>query len=108
MRDMIRSEVHSLDTRLPPPHAELAKVALFLDIDGTLLDFAARPDAVVVEQGLRPRLRRLRAALDGALALLSGRSLQQIDALLGLPEAAAAGLHGAELRHAGGLSLIHI
>ncbi|WP_291191461.1 trehalose-phosphatase [Dokdonella sp.] len=103
MLDMIRSETHPLDAPLPPPpQAQPADVALFLDLDGTLLDFAARPDAVVVEDGLRTRLRRLRTALGGALALLSGRSLQQIDALLGLPEAAAAGLHGAELRRANG------
>lgn len=103
MLDMIRSQTPPLDTRVPPPpRAEPTAIALFLDLDGTLLDFAARPDAVVVENGLRERLQRLHEALGGALALLSGRPLRQIDALLGLPHAAAAGLHGAELRRANG------
>lgn len=103
MLDMNRNEFRSPDASLPPPpQTSLATIALFLDIDGTLLDFAARPSAVVVETELRMQLQRLHATLDGALALLSGRPLQQIDALLDLPHAAAAGLHGAELRHSNG------
>jgi trehalose 6-phosphate phosphatase len=85
----------------PPPRADLASMALFLDIDGTLLDLAARPDSVVVEPTLRSTLVELHRRLDGALAPLSGRSLRDIDALLHLPAAAAAGLHGAELRAPG-------
>jgi trehalose 6-phosphate phosphatase len=99
---MTRDEPLPLDVSLPPPRAALATGALFLDLDGTLLDFAERPDAVVVEAGLRTALQRLHDALDGALALLSGRPLQQIDALLALPHAAAAGLHGAQLRRPDG------
>ncbi|MFC4820738.1 trehalose-phosphatase [Dokdonella ginsengisoli] len=98
---MTRDEPLPLDASLPPPPA-LATGALFLDLDGTLLDFAERPDAVVVEAGLRTALQRLHDARDGALALLSGRPLQQIDALLALPHAAAAGLHGAQLRRPDG------
>lgn len=88
-------------TTLAPPLPARARVALFLDIDGTLLDFASRPDAVVVDPTLPPLLHRLRADLDGALALLSGRPLEQVDALFG-QDGAAAGLHGAHLRHADG------
>src|SRR5215468_10789047 len=89
--------------RLPaPPRADLASLALFVDIDGTLLDIASRPDAVVVDVALREMLLALHARLDGALALLSGRSLEDIDGLLDLPAFAAAGLHGAELRASGG------
>ncbi|HKE46617.1 MAG TPA: trehalose-phosphatase [Rhodanobacteraceae bacterium] len=89
--------------RLPaPPRADPASLALFVDIDGTLLDIAARPDAVVVDVSLREMLLALHARLGGALALLSGRSLEDIDGLLDLRELAAAGLHGAELRAAGG------
>ena len=72
--------------------------ALFLDVDGTLLDFAAHPDDVVVDASLPPLLQSLSQRFDGAFAPISGRPLQEIDALLRLPRAAAAGLHGAELR----------
>jgi len=89
-------------TAFPPPLPASDRVALFLDIDGTLLDFAPRPDAVVVDAALPPLLRRLRERLDGAVALVSGRPLAQIDALFPF-HGAAAGLHGAELRHADGL-----
>ena len=86
--------------RTPPPAP--ASLALFLDIDGTLLEFADHPDDVVVDPHLSHLLLRVRDALDGALALLSGRSLARIDELLGLPGFAAAGSHGAELRRANG------
>ena len=55
--------------------------ALFLDIDGTLLDLAPHPERVVVPADLPGRLRRLSRALDGALALVSGRPLAGIDRL---------------------------
>lgn len=85
-----------------PPQATADAIALFLDIDGTLVDFAARPDDVVVEDGLPRVLRALHDRLGGALALLSGRSLHDIDRLLGLPRFAAGGSHGGELRLADG------
>ncbi len=88
-----------------PPHPDLAALALFVDVDGTLLDIATRPDAVVVDPSLRTTLRTLHERLGGALAPVSGRPLRDIDALLGLPAAAAAGLHGAELRAPGGGAL---
>jgi trehalose 6-phosphate phosphatase len=72
--------------------------ALFLDVDGTLLDFAERHDAVDVDATLVDDLERLAARLGGALALLSGRPLSDLDALFGWSNHAAAGLHGAELR----------
>ena len=72
--------------------------ALFLDVDGTLLDFADHPEAVEVGAVLLDDLERLVARLDGALALLSGRPLAELDALFGWNRRAAAGLHGAELR----------
>ncbi len=80
-----------------PDHA-----ALLLDLDGTLLDFAPTPDAVVVPAGLADTLLALRAKLDDALAIVTGRPLEQIDALLpGVPRAVA-GEHGAVLRVAPG------
>jgi trehalose 6-phosphate phosphatase len=90
----------------PPPLADPATMALFLDIDGTLIDFADRPDGVIVDIALPPLLHALHHRLDGALAPLSGRPLHEIDALLGLPPAAAAGVHGAELRDASGRMLV--
>jgi trehalose 6-phosphate phosphatase len=83
---------------LPPPPPLQGDWALFLDIDGCLLDFADHPDDVVVPEGLHDDIRRLRSALGGALALVSGRSLAQIDALFPEMQLEAAGLHGLELR----------
>jgi len=76
--------------------------AMFLDVDGTLLDFASHPDQVVVDARLRELVEDLHAALDGALALISGRSLDDLDDLFGHPPWAMAGLHGLELRGADG------
>jgi trehalose 6-phosphate phosphatase len=80
--------------------------ALFLDIDGTLLDIAARPDAVVVPPDLPGLLGRLRERLDGALAIITGRPLAQVDEFFPGSFAAAAE-HGAILRDAAG-TLHHI
>lgn len=84
---------------MPSPLASGA--ALFLDIDGTLLDIAARPDAVVVPPDLPGLLARLRAERGGALAIITGRPLAQVDEFFGgnLPAAAE---HGAILRDAAG------
>jgi trehalose 6-phosphate phosphatase len=76
--------------------------ALFLDIDGTLLDMARTPDAVVVPDDLLAALSRLHDELRGALAFVSGRSLLAIDRLFGPLKTAAIGCHGAEVRGAGG------
>lgn len=92
------------DVLPPPPRADTTALALFVDVDGTLLDIAARPDAVVVDASLPATLKRLKQRLCGALAPISGRPLRDIDALLGL-YGAAAGLHGAELRGPGGAAL---
>jgi trehalose 6-phosphate phosphatase len=72
--------------------------ALFLDIDGTLLDMARTPDAVVVPAELRLALVRLYDGLEGALAFVSGRSLLGIDRLFAPLRTAAIGCHGAEVR----------
>ncbi|MGH8162977.1 MAG: trehalose-phosphatase [Rhodanobacteraceae bacterium] len=82
----------------PPTPGVDGAWALFLDVDGTVLDFAARPDAVRVGGRLHETLSRLHARLGGALALLSGRTLREIDALFDWHARAAAGLHGAQWR----------
>ena len=76
--------------------------ALFLDIDGTLLDLARTPDQVVVPNELQQTLTRLHAELQGALAFISGRSLIAIDRLFAPLSTAAIGCHGAEIRGADG------
>ena len=82
----------------PPQAGADAGWALFLDVDGTLLDIAQHPDRVEVDARLRDDLARARARLGGAVALLSGRPLSQLDALFGWAALPGAGLHGAELR----------
>lgn len=72
--------------------------ALFLDIDGTLLDLAATPTEVVIPAGLPDLLRALSRRLGGAVAVVSGRALTDIDTLLSPLTLAAAGQHGAEIR----------
>lgn len=88
-------------THLPQPPAVAPDWALFLDVDGTLLDFADAPGDVTVEPGLIDTLAILHGRLDGALALVSGRSLVQLDALFAPLHLPAAGLHGLERRDDG-------
>jgi len=76
--------------------------ALFLDFDGTLVDIAPQPDAVVVPPSLIQTLEQLDRYLGGAVALISGRPIQQIDALLRPLLFPAAGVHGGERRNAAG------
>lgn len=78
--------------------ADLDNWAVFLDVDGTLLDIAPEPDAVVVPPGLAELLDRLHKQLGGALALVTGREIQVIDRLFAPLRFAVAGVHGAELR----------
>ena len=80
----------------PPPLALFERAALFLDFDGTLVPIAPTPDAVAVDAALIDLLGRLRARLDGRLALLSGRSLADLGALLADWDGLAAGSHGLE------------
>ena len=76
--------------------------ALFLDFDGSLVDLAAEPEAVLVPSGLVESLRALHHGLGGALALISGRPILQIDSFLSPLHLPIAGVHGAERRGAGG------
>jgi trehalose 6-phosphate phosphatase len=89
---------------LPPPPLPDAGMrwAIFLDVDGTLLDFADDPLAVRPHAALLGLLHALHRKLDGALALVSGRELADLDRLFAAPHWAAAGLHGLQLRHADG------
>ena len=86
---------------LPPPPPLSGRWALFLDVDGTLVDFADHPERVVVSAHLVPRLETLAAALGGALALVSGRRIETLDRLFAPLRLPAAGLHGLQRRRAG-------
>jgi len=84
---------------VPLPHDPWC---LFLDVDGTLLELADSPGGVAVDPHLLPLLEQLRNAAGGALALVSGRTISNLDELLGSSGLPAAGLHGCERRDATG------
>lgn len=81
-----------------PPLDLLEGASLFLDFDGTLVELEARPDETRVNDRVRTLMARLSAKLDGRLAIISGRPLDQIDALFGGAEFAISGSHGLEVR----------
>ncbi|MEM9531194.1 MAG: trehalose-phosphatase [Pseudomonadota bacterium] len=74
------------------------RMALFLDVDGTLLEIQDHPDAVISNPHLTGLLERVRDCLSGALALVSGRPLCEIDRIFAPARFAAAGGHGVEIR----------
>lgn len=86
----------------PPPLAQLADDpggwALFLDFDGTLVDIAPTPDAIVVPTELHALLQTLAYRFGKALAIVTGRALADLDRRLGGLRLPAVGQHGAELR----------
>jgi trehalose 6-phosphate phosphatase len=85
-------------TKLPP----IECAALLLDLDGTLLDIAPAPDQVVVAKNLPEILCKVRGLLADALAVVTGRPIEHVDALLpGIPYAVA-GEHGGAIRHSPG------
>ncbi len=73
-------------------------LALFLDVDGTLLDLAERPELVVTPAGLVATLKNAERKLAGALALISGRAIDDVDRLFEPLRLRASGVHGAEMR----------
>ena len=78
--------------------SDLNRLAVLLDVDGTLLDIAPTPKEVVVSRGLPQTLARLRNRLGGALALVSGRQIAELDEFFAPLRLAAVGGHGAEMR----------
>ena len=88
-----------------PELSAAAEISLFLDFDGTLVDIAERHDAVVVEPSLGRLVAALADRLDGRVAVVSGRSADDILSYLGIDGAisfAVAGSHGLELRWSDG------
>ena len=89
----------------PPPRlGDLAPVSLFVDFDGTLVDLVDNPGEIRVDGALHHLLAELNARLSGRVALVSGRSVAQLDGFLGPLGAmlTLAGSHGVELRRLGG------
>lgn len=85
-------------TQRIPGELNPEEIGLFLDVDGTLLDIAPRPDAVEVKPGLLDDLAAAERALGGAVALVSGRPVAELDGLFAPLRLAASGVHGAEFR----------
>src|SRR4051794_23319138 len=86
---------------LQPPLSLLDGAALMLDFDGTLVELAETPDAIRIPEELPSLIARLSRRLDGRVAILSGRSLQDLEAHVGPLPVAFAGSHGVEIRVGG-------
>ncbi|MCZ3387804.1 MAG: trehalose-phosphatase [Actinomycetia bacterium] len=97
----------SLPLPHPPGWPELSQqpTSLFLDIDGTLVEFESHPDLVRATDGLILLLQSISSALEGAIALISGRPLHDIDRVFQPWQPFAAGGHGAEVRGGAGTRL---
>ncbi|MGW8370416.1 MAG: trehalose-phosphatase [Gammaproteobacteria bacterium] len=83
---------------LPPATIRPGTEALFLDVDGTLLEIRDHPGDVVADPPLIALLEDLLAGFGGALSLVSGRSVSEIDRIFSPVRFPAAGAHGAEIR----------
>lgn len=84
------------------PTLEGGRYAFFFDVDGTLAAIQSRPEAVFIPEQIVAQLQQLSALSQGALALVSGRPIEQLDALAAPWHGPAAGVHGAERRDADG------
>ena len=84
--------------RVELPRLDLARMCLFLDYDGTLVDIAPTPEEARADAGVLALLQHLDRRLDGALAIVSGRAVAAIDGFLHPLRLNVAGLHGLELR----------
>ncbi|MGA2044967.1 MAG: trehalose-phosphatase [Roseiarcus sp.] len=87
-------------TATEPPAPKADSICLFLDVDGTLIDLAPTPGAVVVARALLDELAQADRRLGGALALVSGRPIAALDELFAPLRLRASGVHGAEIRYA--------
>lgn len=88
--------------RLSPPPIPSGQLAIFLDMDGVLAPLAPTPEAVVADPRRTATITRLVEALNGRAAILSGRTLDEIDRIADGASPAAAGVHGLTRRRANG------
>lgn len=89
---------------VPPPQRDWA---FFFDLDGTLIEFAETPAAVRVTEELRVSLEQLHDLVGGAVAVMTGRPIAEIDRMFPATRLAVAGQHGAERRTAAGVVTSH-
>ncbi len=97
--------IKTLCSRTPP--AASFQWAYFLDVDGTLINIADTPQAVLVDRTLLDLIASLHRASGGALALVSGRMISDLQGRIGLPQLPLAGLHGLERRDSTGRLWLH-
>jgi trehalose 6-phosphate phosphatase len=83
-----------------PATLDRHSIGLFLDVDGTIIDLAPTPDAVEVPRALLDELASAERRLGGALALVSGRPIAELDRLFAPLRLRASGVHGGEIRYA--------
>lgn len=88
---------------IDPGAVDSARLALFLDFDGTLVEFADHPDLVLLSTATRRDLISVNAALNGALAIVTGRDIADVDRFLAPMQPAVAGVHGIKRRNANGI-----
>ncbi|GAA0650907.1 trehalose-phosphatase [Brevundimonas lenta] len=88
--------------RLPAPPLQLKRPALFLDLDGVLAPLAETPDAVVPDSRRTAVLKAVAERLDGRVAIISGRTIAEVDRIAEAALASASGVHGLERRRADG------
>jgi trehalose 6-phosphate phosphatase len=101
LQDDIADDEEGAPETVPVPRSlvsHLSETAILLDIDGTLLDLAPTPREVWVPPDLAKTLNRLMVRTNGAMALVSGRSLNDIDLIFAPEQFPAVGGHGAEMR----------
>ena len=96
-----RRAMDVMDIAVPPLVSDLGQSAILLDIDGTILDIAPSPGQVWVPTGLRRTLSRLAELTGGAVALVSGRTVNDIDLIFSPLQLPTIGVHGAEMRTSG-------
>ena len=106
MKNSLRPALPDADS-LPPTRGDPTRCAFFLDLDGTLVEIARQPAAVQVASELPGLIADLYAASAGAVALISGRPIADIDRLLRMPQLPIAGQHGVERRDAHGQIHLH-
>ena len=87
-----------MSNRVPSIPDDLSQLAILMDVDGTLLDFAPTPREVFVSHALRETLGRLWERTGGAVAFVSGRPVNELDLIFSPLQLPAIGGHGAELR----------
>lgn len=102
----LRDRVRRLDETQPPrrrqPPAADARWAWFFDVDGTLVEIAATPSDIVVHDDLPHLIARLNVLSGGAVALITGRTISNVDEVIPVPGLSIAGQHGLEVRTASG------